>query len=507
MGRVKYAARNIATGYISSLVTALLNFILRTIFVYKLGDALTGVNSLYTDLLSMLSLAELGIGTAMNYSLYKPVAEGRIDKVKSYMQLYRRAYRIIAVVIAAAGLLAAPFLPYIIKDPGSLTVRQLTVYYLIFLFNTVSTYFVSYKYSLVNAEQKNYIQTNINMITKAVTILLQIIVLLIFEQFLLYLLTAAAVELAQKIFVSIYLDRLYPFLKEKNVEKLEKEETDVIVRKTKALVLHKLGDTARLQTDSLIITALISVVVNGIVSNYTLVISTVSNFVNVIFNSVISGFGNLIATESLEKQYKTFRIYRFFAVWIYGFFAIGFYTLLTPLIHLWFGASRTLEEIVVACILVDYFFKGERIVLSNYKTAAGVFEQDKYLALIQGIVNLVISVVLVQKIGLVGVYVGTIVSGLIANVTKPIIIYRVCFERGSKAYFMDSVKYLLVMGAELLVAVPVHRIVMKHIGIPSFLLGGIVITILFNLIFFIVFGRSEECEYFKDLVLRKMRRK
>ena len=237
----------------------------------------------------------------------------------------------------------------------------------------------------------------------------------------------------------------YPFLKEQNVEKLSKEETADIKRKTGALVCHKVGDVARLQTDSIIISGFINVAMSGVVDNYNLVISSVSNFVNIIFNSVISSFGNLIATESKEKQYSMFCIYRFFASWIYGFSAVGFYILLTPLIQLWLGDKWMLPGTVTAAILLDYYFKGERVVLSNFKTAAGVFEQDKYLPLVQGAVNLIISIVLVRKIGLVGVYIGTIVSGLLANFIRPVIIYRVCFERKTAGYFIDAVKYIAVI--------------------------------------------------------------
>lgn len=504
MGRVKYASRNIAMGYVSNLATALLNFILRTIFIRMLGDALNGVSSLYTDVLTMLSLAELGIGTAMNYALYAPVAQGDIEKIKSYMKVYKWAYRIIAAVISAVGLILIPFLQFLIKDPGTLTIGELRLYYLVFLFNTVSTYFVAYKYSLVNAEQKNYIQTNINMISKVVTIILQIIGLFIFKNFLVYLLTAAVVELVQKIVASAYLNRLYPYLKDKQVTPLSKEESADIVRKTKALVLHRLGDMARLQTDSLIISSMIGVVINGIVSNYTLIMSTISNFVNVIFNSVISSFGNLIATEDTEKQYGMFKVYRFFAVWVYGFATVGLFALMSPLVRLWLGEDHVLMEIAVTLILVDYFFKGERIVLSNFKTAAGVFEQDRYLALIQGAVNLVISIVGVKLIGLPGIYIGTVVSGLIANITKPIIIYKVCFGRNATSYFVESAKYIAVMLMMLAIGFAVRYGVMLNLNIGTFVIGVIIITIVFNGVFWGLFHKSDECRYVIDIVKRRL---
>lgn len=507
MGRVKYAAKNIAFGWMGNVVTLLLGAALRQVFIEHLGDTLLGVSDYYTGILTVLSLAELGIGTAFNYSLYGPVARNEVEKVKSYMLLYKKAYRLVAAVIAVIGIAIAPFLRYLVKNPGDIALRDLTICYFIVLFNTVSSYFVAYKYSLVNAQQKNYIQTNIITITKTITILLQIIGLWLFPDFYLYLLTAAAVELLQKIFVSIYLDRMYPYLKDKKVKKLSKEEVGGITGQTKALVLHRVGDMARLQTDTMIIAAFIDVTTVNYVGSYNYVVSSVSNFVNVIFNSVLSSFGNLIATENKEKQYAMFKIYRFFACWIYGFSAIGFFLMLTPLITLWVGAERALPDLVIGCIMFDYYFKGERIVLSNYKTAAGVFEQDKYLAMIQGAVNLVISIVLVQKIGLVGIYIGTIISGLIANVTKPFIIYKVCFDKSAAVYFKDSVKYIAVNAVALALLVLLKNMMMTAVTIPMFIFMVSVITVVYNVLFVLVFGRCEEFGYLWRLFLGKWKRR
>ena len=259
MGRVRYATRNIIFGFLGSGATTLLNFILRQVFITHLGDTLLGVQDLYSEILTMLSLAELGVGTALNYSLYGPVARGEREKIKSYMQLYKKAYRTIAIVIAVIGLALVPFLPWIVKNADYLTLRQLRVYYLLFLFNTVTTYFVAYKYSLANAEQKNYIQTNADAISKAVSVVLQLLGLLVLPNYLLYLLIQVGVSLGQKIFISCYLNRKYPLLLEKNVEPLTKEETGAVVDKTKALMLHRIGDMARLQTDAIIISSCLGV--------------------------------------------------------------------------------------------------------------------------------------------------------------------------------------------------------------------------------------------------------
>ena len=508
MGRVKSATKNIAFGYVGQMATMIMSFILRKIFIMHLSDTLLGVNSLYTNILSLLNMAELGIGTALNFSLYGPVARGEKEKIKSYMQMYKKAYYCIAAVVAIIGLALTPFLSFFIKNPGENSLRDLTIYYFIFLFNTVSSYFVAYKYSLINAEQKNYVQTNVITITKIVTVFFQIIIVVATENFYLYLLTDAVIQLIQKIFVSRFLDNMYPYLRDKNVTKLSKEESDEVFRKTKALVFHKVGDVARLQTDALIISSFIEVAMAGVVDNYNMVISSVSNFVNIIFNSVISSFGNLIATESKEKQFAMFKVYRFFASWVYGFSCVGFMILLTPLIRIWLGDSWILAPAAVYCILTDYYFKGDRIVLSNFKTAAGVFEQDKYLALIQGAVNLVISIWLVQTpLGLTGIYIGTIVSGLIANVTKPVIIYRACFDMNAGGYFVDTVKYLCSLIGVMIVCNLISIRVLSDLNILTFIIMGIIITVIFNGVYFILYGRSEEFKYLYGKVSERFLKK
>ncbi len=496
MGRVKSATRNITFGYVGQLATMIMSFILRKIFIMHLSETLLGVNSLYSNILSILNMAELGIGTALNFSLYGPVARGEKEKIKSYMKMYQRAYYFIAVVVAVIGIAISPFLRFLVKNPEGTTLRDLTIYYFIFLFNTVSSYFVAYKYSLINAEQKNYIQTNIITITKVVTVFFQIIVVVVTENFYLFLITDAVIQLIQKIFVSRFLDNMYPYLREKDVKPLEQEESDAVWRKTKALVFHKVGDVARLQTDAIIISSFIEIAMAGVVDNYNLIISSVSNFVNIIFNSVISSFGNLIATESKEKQFSMFKVYRFFASWVYGFSCVGFMVLLTPLIRIWLGDAWILAPAAVYCILTDYYFKGDRIVLSNYKTAAGVFEQDKYLALIQGVVNLVVSIWLVQTpLGITGVYVGTIVSGLIANITKPIIIYKVCFDKSSLSYFADTLKYLCSLIFTMVVCSFISTKVLANLNIVTFIIMGIIITVVFNGAYLILYGRSQEFRY------------
>lgn len=507
MGRVQYAAKNIIFGYVSNLTYLVLGFILRTVFLSRIGETLLGVNGLYTGILSVVSLAELGIGTAMNYSLYGPVAREDIGKIKSYMCFYRKAYRAIAAAVTVIGLLVVPFLPRIVKNSIGLTAGELTTYYLIFLFNTVSTYFMAYKYSLVNARQMNYIQVNAATISKIVTAIVQIIILLTAADFLLYLLAVAVVELLQKFVMNAYLNHRYPYLKERDGERLTKEETGKIVADTKALAIQKIGDAARLQTDTIIISTFLNVTLVGLLDNYKMIIASVTGFVDIVFNSVISGFGNLIATESKERQFALFGVYRFTAAWLYGFSALGFWYLLSPLVETAWGAQRVLGFSVIFCIVLDYYLKGERIVLYNFKTAAGIFREDKYLAFAQGIVNLILSLILVQKIGMLGVYVGTILSGWMANVIRPFLIYRISFDKNTAAYFKDTFIYGLQLAAAAAILWPVGRFVLAEKSWGSIILMAAAVTLVFNGLFFICFFRRAEFQYLKGIAQSRLKRR
>lgn len=326
---------------------------------------------------------------------------------------------------------------------------------------------------------------------------MQITVLLLFRNFLFYLLAQSVVEFLQKIFVTLYMNRLYPYLRDKDVKKLTPQETRIVASKTKALICHKVGDVARLQTDTLVISSFVNVDTSAVVGNYLYIITYVGNFVNIIFDSVISGFGNVVATESKERQYLLFKVYRFFACWLFGFGAVGFFHLLTPFIGgIWLRDDGwTLPQMTVTLLVTDFYLKGGRTVLLNFKIASGLFEQDRFLPLVQGAVNLVVSIALVQKIGVTGVYVGTLVSGILANLIRPGIIYRACFDKKAGAYFKDSLKYIGVILAVGAVAAPIRHMIMGEVTIFTFALMVIVITLLYNLVFLAVFHRTEEFSY------------
>lgn len=484
-------ARNIVWGYIGTIISMAIQFVSRTIFIYTIGVSYLGINGLFTSVLGMLSLSELGIGTAINYNLYKPVANGDYEKIKSLMQLYKKAYRIIAIVITGIGLLLIPFLPHLINSEEH--IPNITLYYVIFLFNTVSSYFVSYKYGLVNADQKGYIVNNINSIFTIFMTIIQIIVLLLFKNYIVYLVAQATIQLIQKFVASFYIDRRYPYLREKNVAALSKTETSGIKKNVIALMIHKIGEMSIHQTDSIIISAFISTTLVGMISNYNLIITSVNTFVLIIFNSVTASVGNLIAKESLEKQREIFDIYNFLGFWLYGVICICYYVLFQPFIQLWIGGQNKIGEISLALLILGQYLVGQRLTVNNMKTAAGIFEEDKYISLLQGMINLLISLILVRHLGLIGVYIGTVVSGMFANISRPIIVYREWFGTSAKEYFVKFIKYLSTV---IIVAVSIKvafiRLTSDEVSWPMFFALCIVCFVIPNIVFCIFYRNTRE---------------
>lgn len=501
MGRIEKMQKNIFWGAFSNIVIMLLSFASRTVFIYNLSTTELGVNGVFSNILTILSFAELGIGTAMNFSLYGLVAKKDINRIKSLMHFYKKAYRIIAAIVGVLGLCLVPFLPYIAK--GTQGVDHLYAIYFLYLFNTVASYFVSYKYSLSNAEQKNYVFTNINLVFNIICTCTQMIVVIVFKSFLIYCFVGAVVQLIQNITTNIYMNKMYPYLKDKDVEPVSKEELAPVIKNVKALIISKIGSICVNQTDNLIISMAINVTVVGVISNYLTLTRNVGQFLNLVFNSGTASFGNLIATESKQKQYDMFKAFRFLAFWAYGFASIALLVLMTPFVSLLWGEHNTIGFAVVFWLCVNYYFGGHRTCVYNVKVAGGLFDQDKFLAFATAIVNLVVSIIGAKIWGPAGVYFGTFVQGMLETIVRPGIIYKNLFDVPVKYYFIDGFKYLVTVIVAAVMCYGLRLLTMPVFNILGFILNMAIVVVIPNGIFYILFRKRPEFEYLKKIVLDK----
>lgn len=395
MSRTQNAVKNAFFGILSKIINLIFAFAARTVFIYVLGNTYLGVNGLYSEILNLLSFAELGFGTAMTFSMYKPVANDDKKKVVQLLNFYKKIYTIIACVIAGLGLCLTPFLRYIVKGADWLSGRELIIFFLVYLFNTVIGYFVTYKFTYLNALQKNYIQTNIDTVVTTVSYIAQIMVIVIFRSFLGYLLINSAILLISRLFIILYLNRKYSILRQHAEVSLAKEEKKNIYIEVKGLAIHQFSSVAVHSTDNVLISMFTKQGINavGLISNYNMIMNAVLGFVTTLFNSVTSGFGNLVASSTTENFRKVFKEINFVNFWIYGFCSIAFWNLIPPFITLWIGSDKVIDDVAFTLIIVNCYLQGQSTAYNNARIAKGNFNKDKGWAIAQAITNLVVSII------------------------------------------------------------------------------------------------------------------
>ena len=504
MGRMTNTVNNIKYSFLSQIISLLLKFVSRTVFLKTLGVAYSGVSGLYSNVLGILALSEMGFSSAMTFALYKPMADNNTEKLQSLMGLYKKFYRIVAVVIAVLGICLVPFLPSIIKGGEEIGFDKLTIYYLISLLDTVLSYFVSYKYSMVYAEQKGYIHTRISTIFNTALVVLQIIGLLLFKNYVIYLCLSVVVGLIQKFYLNNYLNKRYPFLKAKRCKPLDSSDVKDIKKNVKALVLHNVGAKCIYQTDNIIISAFISIVITGCVSYYLMVIHAVNSFINTVLTSAVSSIGNVIATESKKKQKDIIDKYVFITLYLSGFAAVGFSTLLSPFVELLWGSELVLGNSVVLLLVMSVYITFQLDGINIIKTAAGIFDEDKFVPIVQAIINIVVSILLARHIGLAGVYIGTIVQAIVALIWKSIITYKVMFKSSIYRYIGQQIyHFILVIISTALCLVIRKWLFVNGVNIWNFAIMTVFVVVIPNMIFIFGSRNKKEMKFVFDILKKR----
>lgn len=497
--RSKKSLINISAAVIGQIFAVLISFISRLVFVRILGAEYLGVNGLFTNLLSMLALVELGIGPAIIYSLYKPLAFNDVQKVKALMSLYARAYWIVGLVVLIIGLAIMPFLDLIIKDPPS--IPDLQIIYLLFLTNSVITYFFSYKRSLIIADQRSYITTIYRYSFYFVLNVIQIIILLMTKNYLLFLFAQILSTFLENFLVSLKANQMYPYIKGRNNEKLDEETKAIIFKNVRALVYHKIGGTAVFGTSSIIISAFVGIVWVGLYSNYLLITNALNIIIGQFFTAITASVGNLNAYEDKEKSNFIFKTLFFISWWIFGFSSICLLVLFNPFITLWLGSEFTMEFYVVLMIVINFFVTGMRKATLTFKDSMGLFWNDRYKPLAEAIVNLVTALILVQYWGLLGVLVAIFISTMtVCFWVEPYVLYKYGFERSSKEYFLRYVFYTMITILLALLTAFINNILFYDVTIASFIGRLMVCLVVPNVIIVLGFYKTKEFQYLLGII-------
>lgn len=503
--RTKNSIKNILMSFANNILINVFRFVLRIIFVRVLAEVYLGVNGLLSNVLGILALSELGIGTAINFSLYKPLADNDKDKICSLMRFYKRTYRVISLVVLILGLCLLPFLDFFIKDSSG--INNLKIIYLIFLANMVIGYLFSYKRTLITADQKSYKITPFIIFYNFLTTILQIIVLLVFKNYLLYLLVQTLCVFLENVTINSYVNKNYSYLNKMNSAKnIDKNELGVIKKNVKALMFHKIGSYAVTSTDNLIISKFVGLAAVGLYSNYCLILNTISSIIYVFISNITASFGNLIVSEDAKKRLQVFNEMNYIYYIMYAVSFVCLVNLFNPFIELAFGKNYVLSMDVVYLIVVNFYLLGMTNILDMVKSSAGLYDNDKYVPFIQAFLNIVISIILAMRIGLVGVFIGTFVSTLVPLIVKPIIIYKHIFECNVKIYFKQMFKQILVLILCLLVSfVVLEGIVVNSLAI-AIVVRLIVSLSISGIILFLFTFKSREFSLVFDRIRNLLKR-
>ena len=434
--RLQNATLNTIWAIFTQLVIVLLGLLSRKVFLTNLGAELLGVNNLFSDVLMLFSFADLGFGTAIMFSMYQPIAENNEKKVQSMLLFYRTIYRFVILALMIISLGFVPFLPFIKTD---IKFNELIIYYLFFQLSNIIEYVWAYRESYVIACQRERELSKWNLIYNVVKNIGQIMVVIVCHNFVAYLLIGLACVVGKKLLINSYILSHYPITSLKNVEQLPKNEKNSIVRKSVALVITKVGNLIINQTDSLIVSYLISVVEWGFASNYLVIKKAIFNVSDKIYSAVLPSMGNLLVEDDKEHHTKVFLKYDFMNAWMHTFFFVAFLSLSNPFIELFFGEKAVLNISFVFIFFFASFIDGLRSPVSVMREAGGSFEQDKWYTILAAFVNIVVSVPLAVNMGLVGVYIGTVCAMIVLHICRTIVLLN------GKKYSITVQEYFVIL--------------------------------------------------------------
>ncbi len=481
-------------------------FFSRTVIIQIMSLDYAGLSGLFSNILTMLSLAELGVGEAIIFSLYGPIARTETDTIKSIMTFYQKVYRFVGAFIFAAGVAVTPFIYSLIKDPPD--IPHLRFIYVLYVINSAMSYFFSYKASYVTATQNNYIVVRNNGIFEIARVACQAAVLLVFRSYVGFMITGIAFVLLQNISITVIADRMFPYLRERG-DRIPGGIFEEIKKNTAAMVFHKIGTIVVFATDNLIISKMIGLGAVAIYTNYTLITSAVTVFIAKFFNAIAASVGNLAVEESIEKQESAFKRIFFINFWLYTFSCTCLLVLLNPFIgYIWLRRESLLFSTqIVLIIVVKTYFTGMRSAAQTFKNAKGLYWYNRYMPIYESLINLVVSIALAIPFGVAGVLIGTIVSTVTTCAwIEPHVLYKYGFKKSASWYYRQYIGYLCIFAVVMAVTYGAASIAGGK-GISAFVIRFLISIVVPNVMLLAIYGRSDNFRFMKNILVKRMLRR
>ena len=503
--RTKNTARNMVMAVILNISTIAIGFFTQRIFLHILGAEYMGLNSLFANILSALAVAELGIGNAIIFSMYKPMAKDDHETIRALMAFYKRCYAIIGLIVLVLGLIILPFTPAIVGQQ-SLDVNVMIIFAMS-LFDIVASYYLGYKRSIIFVSQQNFIIDFVGLIYIILLSTLQMLVLFLTKNYYLYLGVKLVLRVLQNVVLNTIAGKMFPYIKEPNPPALSKKIRKDISKKVKGLIYHKVASFVVLGTDNIIITTFLGLFVNGLYASYYMIINSVQGVIYQIITATMASVGNLLVEKNKPKQFDIFRKIRFMNFWLATLGAAGFIIVMDSFVTVWLGPNFLLPFEVLIVLAINSHMTMMRTSYSVFKEAAGIFYEDRFVPIIESIINIVASVALVNMMGLAGVFLGTILSGLVLYVySYPKYVYKNLFGRSYRQYIIETVGYALLAGAICTISLFISNCaasVTGFTGIPLVALDIAIALVVPNVIMLICFAKNDNLKFFVKKFLRK----
>lgn len=498
--RLKNSSRNIVSGLLLNIYKIIMPFVMRTVMLYVLGIQYLGLNSLFISVLQVLNLAELGVGSAMVYSMYKPIVDDNEREINALMALYRRYYRVVGIVVLVLGLAILPVIDKLVKADTVPEDINIYVIYILNLASTVLSYWLfAYKNSVLSAHQREDIINNINLAVSSVLYAVQIVLLVAFKNYYLYVTAIVAAQAVINILTAYWSQRLYP--KYNPQGRLSAEKTREINGRVRDLFTSKVGSTIVSSADTIVISSFLGLGVLAVYQNYYFIMMSVVTLIAVIFTACRAGIGNSLITEKSEKNFNDLKKLTLIISWICCICSACFLSVYQPFMRLWTGKDNLMKYSAVVCLVI-YFYVSEINQLFNmYKDSAGIWHTDRFRPLITALSNLALNLLTVKTLGLYGVILSTVVSTLVVGMPWLLHnLFTTIFAREyAKGYIAMLIKYTAVSVLCCGIVVGIMRVVKANDFLCT-VIGLLVSVTLPNGIMYMFFKNTKEFEGCKILL-------
>lgn len=507
--RTKNVVRNSTYAIVIQIVNVIIGLVVRTVFIKTLNQTYLGIEGVFTNILTLLSFAELGVGEAITFKLYKPLAQNNIDEIVSIMHIFKKMYRIIGGFIIIFGTIFTPFIKYIVDVPN--IDENIYIIYILYVINTGISYLYIYKKTLLIADQKSYIANKYTQIIIVLKSICQIFILLFTKKFLLYLITQVLFTFISNYYVSKKIDKLYPYLMKRNInlDIINKEKKEVI-ENIKSIVCYKFGSVILDGTDNIIISILFGVMMVAKSSNYLFIINYFSSLLYLITNAMTASIGNLNVLANNKRKEEVLNCMLFIVIWMYGFSSFGMYIFFNDIITIWCGSSYLLETNVVIALLISFFITKVHSVCFTYRTTLGLYKEGKYGPILAAVLNLVLSVLFGIQYGIMGVFIATSVSRIITlGIIDPVLIYKKAFRTKVKKYYLKYSEFTIFLMISSILPIILNNILSSKwkLNMVPVIIRIIIFTIIYNLIFLFISWKSKEFMEVRNLLMSNYRRK